>query len=320
MSRRGFLADYNSREWDLVRTACENDDTAKMDEALSITAAGDVDSLHTHARTTAIKHNATKLLHYLSEHSVSFEDVWPLDAWGDGHTSKATLEFLLTHGWNINTRIEGRGIGNAKPLLWHVIEDIDMVKWCLEHGASVHPRDQEPLSNDAITKSQRSCEPILERVANYGSVAVFELLRSKGAPLGWRPLHCAVETATHGLPDRPDTEHDTEAQKKDRSDHLERMNMVRHLLDVVKLDVNAPDQPASGPRLREHYGTPICYIPNSKMLERDTRDLTWLLLDRGADPTPAINVAKSWYSKFVENVEAWNAQKKEKDHGKCCVQ
>ncbi|KAH8728453.1 hypothetical protein GQ44DRAFT_702324 [Phaeosphaeriaceae sp. PMI808] len=68
--------------------------------------------------------------------------------------------------------------------MWLNIEDSNLVKWCLEHGASVHPRDQEPLSDDVITLSQRQCEQILEKVAAWGGVATYELLRSKERPVG----------------------------------------------------------------------------------------------------------------------------------------
>lgn len=91
--------------------------------------------------------------------------------------------------------------------------------------------------------------------------------------------------------------------------------MVRHLLDVVGVDMNAPDQPVGSKILPMRLGTPICYIPGSAMLERDTRELTWLLLDQGADPTPALEIAKRDYPKFAEDVKAWKAK-----HSKCCVQ
>lgn len=83
------------------------------------------------------------------------------------------------------------------------------------------------------------------------------------------------------------------------------------------------------------------------MVERHNRELNWLLLDRGADPTDAL-----WYAKpdsdFAEDVKAWNAWKekqggdgweakqggdrreakeggdrrkaKQGDNSKCCVQ
>ena len=319
MARRGFLADFNSSEWDLARIACENNDTTLMDQAISMTSEEDLEQLYDHARRTAIKDNSTTILSYLIERGVSVKTLKPSDVVGSRNTSKATLEFLLAHGWDINTRdISGSG-GDAQPFMWHVVSDGDMVAWCLEHGASVHPRDQEPLRDDVVTKSQRSCQQILEKAAAWGSVATFELLRSKGAPLGWRPLHLAVETATYGHPDRAEAEKDTEKEKQNRADHVERMAMVRHLLDVVGLDVNALDQPAGG-NLPNRNGTPICYIPGSRMLERDTRELTWLLLDRGADPTPALEVAKlGGYTRFAEDVEAWK-KAQQGDDRKCCVQ
>lgn len=70
------------------------------------------------------------------------------------------------------------------------------------------------------------------------------------------------------------------------------MGMVRYLLDVVKLDVNAPDQPVGTQTLPMHNGTPNVYIPGSAMLERGTRELTRLLLGRGADPALALEIAR----------------------------
>lgn len=49
--------------------------------------------------------------------------------------------------------------------------------------------------------------------------------------------------------------------------------MVRYLLDVVKMDVNGPDQPADFQILPDHQGeygapgTPTRYIPSSSTLE-----------------------------------------------------
>lgn len=243
----------------------------------------------------------------LVEHSVSFADKSSYEAWGGGQTSTATLEFLLAHGWDINTRAY---YGNeAQPFMWYAIHNLSMVKWCLEHSASVHPRDMEQIQDNVIIESQRRCEQFFEIVATSGDVATFELLRSKGASLGWRCLHHAVEAATYG---------DPEHEGHESAEHKERMAMVvLHLLDVVKIDVNAPDQPA-GSTLPMRIGTPICYIPGSASLMEDTRELTWLLLDRGADPTAALKIAKVDYPKFVEDVKAWKAHRGKGNN--CCVQ
>lgn len=299
MSGRGFLAEWNSPEWSLSRRACETDDTALMDEAIAMTASKDRETFFEQARRAATKYNARKILKRLIEEGRDIKPRRPYEALG---ATKETLELLLEQGWDINERpLNGN---DQEPFMWLVVGNEELVRWCLDHGASVHPRDQEPLRDDIITESQARCRQVLEVAAAQGSVATFELLRSKGAPLGWRPLHLAVEAATYGLP-----------TEKDPSINL---TMVRHLLDVVKLDVNAPDQPPGSKRLPMRNGTPICYIPASSMLERDTRDLTWFLLDHGADPTDAVEYAKRFYPKFVEDVEAWKAE--HKSNSKCCVQ
>ncbi|KFY30243.1 hypothetical protein V493_02052 [Pseudogymnoascus sp. VKM F-4281 (FW-2241)] len=263
------------------------------------------------------------ILNDLIKRGVRVVPRWPSTVVG---ASKETLGFLLAQGWDINAR--GYSPNDKQPFMWLVATDYDMVKWCLEHGASVHPRGQE-LFRDGVTKTKarRECQQILEIVAPHGSIATFDLLRSKGAPLGWRPLHLAVETATYFSP----------SDKNDDVKHIERMAMVHYLLDVVGLDVNAPDQPVGSKILPMHSGTPICYISDG-MLGRDNRELTWLLLDRGADPTDALRFAKS-DSDFAEDVKEWKAWKekqggdgweakqgcnrreaKEGGDSKCCVQ
>jgi hypothetical protein len=108
------------------------------------------------------------------------------------------------------------------------------------------------------------------------------------------------------------------------------MAMVRHIIDVVGRDVNGPDQPP-GRRETMHFGTRICYIPGSSMTDHDTdtRELTWLLLGRGADPAPALIVTEQYeYPRFTQNVEDWMAQRgrggpkqlKKDGARNCCVQ
>ncbi|OBT81589.1 hypothetical protein VE02_09999 [Pseudogymnoascus sp. 03VT05] len=264
-----------NQERDLLHKACEDDDTMLLDKAISMTAAGDLESFYNIARYSAIRNNAMAILNDLIERGVRVTPRWPSDAKG---ASKETLEFLLAQGWDINA--QGDSGNHKQPFMWLVATDYNLVKWCLEHGASAR------------------CQQILEIVAARGSIATFDLLRSKGAPLGWRPLHVAVETATFFPP----------GDKYNDVKHAERMAMVHYLLDVVGLDVNAPDQPVGTKLLPMHSGTPICYISDA-MDGRDHRGLTWLLLDRGADPTDALRFAKPDYSNFAEDVKAWKAWK-----------
>lgn len=190
--------------------------------------------------------------------------------------------------------------------MWHYINDVDMISWCLEHGASMHP--------------DHNCPPILEKVAAWGTVEMFEFLRSKGAPLGWRSLHLAVEHATFYARKADEKERKDPMVRKleNLEEHKKRMAMVRHLLNTVGLDVNGPDGP---PNLRKPWlkGTPICYIPGSAVCDTDTRELTWLLLDRDADPTPALTTFNVSYCRdFEQNVEEWKAQR-DRGGSKCCV-
>ncbi|KAH7091200.1 hypothetical protein FB567DRAFT_268347 [Paraphoma chrysanthemicola] len=304
---KGALALIESPELALAERACLTNNPAFLEQALSQTADDDLYFIHDRTRAHAVRNNATAVLDKLVELGVSFADVSSKDAWGGGQTSTATLEFLLAHGWDINKRAEYST--EAQPLMWFTVRNIEMVKWCLEHGASVHPRDMEPIQDNVITQSQRSCEQILEHVVATGDIATFELLRGKGASLGWRCLHRAVEQAAHSDPAREDA---ATAAAYDK-----RMAMVLHLLDVVKLDVNAPDQPVDA-KVPNRLGTPICYIPGSGTSVEDTRELTWLLLDRGADPTPALKIAQDEYPQFIEDVKAWRARKG--DSNKCCIQ
>ncbi|KAF2683290.1 hypothetical protein K458DRAFT_478242 [Lentithecium fluviatile CBS 122367] len=282
------------------KAIAENSDITLLEHAYSKAPLDEHEFFFDCVRRAAINNNSIAVLSHLIARGMSVKSLSPRDFVGYRNTSKATLEFLLVHGWDINTRCRHDSTIHV-AFFW----DYDMIVWCLEHGAKVHTRDHDPLRDDVLTLDQRHCEQILEEVAAWGTVATFKLLRSKGAPLGWRPLHRAVETATYGH------------AKRNWIDHEERMAMVRHILHVEGFDVNARDRP-QGSSFGGRNGTPICYLTSSGMLERDTRELTWLLLDRGADPTPALSYAKTEYPKFVEDVEAW--RKLPRVDRRCCVQ
>lgn len=269
----------------------------------------------------AVQNNSTNVLMHLIKQGASVKTLRPRDvAWGETR-SKAILEIMLVHGWEINARDDSRGDPNDEPFMWSVLRDIELVSWCLEHGASVFPRGQEPLRDDIITMSQRKCQQILEKAAYSATVTTFELLRSQGAPLGWRPLHRAVETAALYQAYPGEDANRGEEEEKDAKDsarnYEERMAMVRHLVDVVGIDVNAPDQPPDG-KVPDRWGTPICYVTKSYGIKTDTRELVWFLLDRGADPTPALDDAKHVkHDTFAADVEAWSAQ--QRGGRKCCT-
>lgn len=187
MGPRGFLSDWNSPEWVLSRKACEADDTTLMDEAISMTAAEDLKEFYSHASLIATKNNATAILNNLIERGVRVTPRWPSNAID---ASKGTLELLLAQGWDINERGGSVNRRADEPFMWYVASNDDLVKWCLEHGASVHPRGQEPLTADVITQSQRECPQILEKVAAWGSVATFDSCALKARP--WAGARCIL--------------------------------------------------------------------------------------------------------------------------------
>lgn len=216
-----------------------------------------------------------------------------------GKPSQEVLEILVAHGWDINT-------GDDWPLLWSVVQWPDLIRWCLDHGAQVDVPDTPPTVNGNV--ESRSGVPhgtILSMAASFGSVETFELLRAKGAPLDPSPLHCAVEKATQTAP------------KGGCEPGPFYMNMIRHLVDVVKLDVNAVQH-----KLGRSCNTPLC-IAAGRPTDQNFRELISFLLDRGADPylncksTPedpgwptAIDCAQSWGNmQFLEAVENQQAEK-----------
>lgn len=110
---------------------------------------------------------------------------------------------------------------------------------------------------------------MLTIAASYGNVETFELLRAKGAPLDPSPLNRAVEQATRAAP------------QEGCEPRLTYLNMLRHLVDVVKLDVNAVQQQLGRP-----CHTPLCIAAggDTTNYKQDFRPLIAFLLDRGADP------------------------------------
>ncbi|KAF2442740.1 hypothetical protein P171DRAFT_48709 [Karstenula rhodostoma CBS 690.94] len=297
---------------DLAKTACERDDTSLIDEAFSNCSGHDGSpDLLQYSYRLAIQNNAEKVLKSLIDKQGLHVHHLPPTAVSGAGRSTPILEVLLAHGWDINWRHVSESGPNAEPFMWHIVGDGDLVAWCLEHGASLSPVRQESLHPNELTRSQLSCRQVLECAAAEGSVATFELLWSKGAPLGWRPLHLAVRAAGLALDRAPgagEGEAGGRAGKSDKAtEAAERMDMVRHLIDVVGVDVNALDHPV-GKRKADRLGTPIVYVADLNGLGH-LRELTWLLLDRGADPAPGLEEAKEIeHTAFVDDVDAWKAQ------------
>ena len=114
------------------------------------------------------------------------------------------------------------------PLIYRVYKSDELLHWCLDHGARIDYPDTEPPG----------IPPLLEYVGKGGHISTFKFLLGKGAKLGRRTLHRAVEGASSG--------------------ESERMEMVRFLVEEVGCDVNGMDMPEDK-RYPAYYGTPLNY-------------------------------------------------------------
>lgn len=95
------------------------------------------------------------------------------------------------------------------------------------------------------------------------------------------------------------------------------MDLVAYIIDTLCLDINAEDWMPGDGGFSGHVGsgTPICYVLDycNPDWVKNTRALIWLLLDRGADPTPALKDADSQgMSMFKEYVCEWENERKRK--------
>jgi hypothetical protein len=297
---RGAL---HKRLRDLIGQACEADDVDLISQALTLGSTEQVTKL---ACPRVFSRNAPKVLDYLLTHGSDIKDIAATAATHIALAAyerafpKSLVQILLDHGWDINQR------HRDQPLLWQIVNDGDAVAWCLERGASVLPKGQKPWPEFDINNTEAFaeyferlpgeegsdylyyCPPILELAARQSTVATFELLRSKAAPLGWRVLHmAAVGRACMAVPEKQASP--IGEGKKQLSDRElartpeERMDMVRHLVDTLKLDVNARDQPP-GWILGNFFGRPLHYVAHNSGSKGDSREVTLFLLQRGADP------------------------------------
>lgn len=386
--------DKNSPENIRVRTICEQNDIALLDHAISTALVDDLTEFFRRLRSIAIDEGANDILYALAARGVDFQRLtWEYD-YHDSKPSFSTLHVLLELGWDINHQEVDRFGAVTEPFMWKwwCVQDYDLILWCLKHGASVHPRIPQSYR-------WRAPPPILEKVAYSGSIATFELLRSAGAPLGWRTLHMAIRQTTFGHDGAPEVVEGTDQEKQEKlqtaltknagqdaekfsgkdtathprcetEKHTEKdvaggikdqnqvdkegeqqrtirfekfaeykrcIAMVEYLLDTVKMDVNGSDQPLVIPRVKgQYWGTPICYAASSECIpchgrsEQNTRELTWLLLDHGADPTPMLGAGypnrypEHWHNEFdpfPDHVKSWRKQRcMDRKFRNCCVQ
>ena len=251
--------------------ACETDDISALSgriDATSLAESPNMQSALDKGLRVSARKNSTKVMRCLMEQGADVNRVSGsslIDLATDALPSQETLEVLIEHGWDINNRAPGL---SGTPILWYVVGDTDLVKWCLDHGADVDPADDTPEG------AKKHRKPILEVAAAEGNIDTFELLRASGAPLDLRHgvLPSTVMAASYDIP----------AAGSSPSASFSRMlEMIRHLIDVVGCDVNSVSYGTyygSG----SHCSTPLCWV--ACHTESDgVKDLVRLLLDRGGD-------------------------------------
>ncbi|KAF2999463.1 hypothetical protein E8E13_008184 [Curvularia kusanoi] len=167
------------------------------------------------------------------------------------------LELLCENGFDINQPDKAN---NDQRILDMLITNESYVEWLLEHGAQTN-----------FTEPQ----PILDVCARLGSLATFRLLQSRGATLSSRTLHCAAKAAaSYGASP-------TETQAGDESKQSRgRMEVLRHLVEELEMDVNVLDDDGDNPI--DHFGywgTPLAYAASEP---RGAGVVRWLL-EHGAD-------------------------------------
>jgi hypothetical protein len=255
----------------LVRHACNIDDVSLMTQVISMAGQDDssvmVPEVLQEALTLAGRRDAMHCLAYILELGADVSHVEHHYAYPEfgNDPSREALELLVAHGWNVNT---GALNGEAGiPLLWSVVGDRELVQWCLDHGADVNPPDHTPPNAMSLRK------PLLEDAAWSGNMETFELLRARGAPMHYGVFPNAVMAANLKA-------------VNNRAAFPQQMDMLRHLLGVVKCDVNEMTYGA-------HYESgsvcvnPLCWIachprPNDTTAEME--ELICFLLDNGGDP------------------------------------
>ena len=301
----------------ILSRACGSDDVSLMSQCFTLAQRTDSKVTLQHALDRGLekstKMKAMKCLSYALDQGADVNQLSPQDILGAENTSISTrevLELLIANGWDINSE------GSGAPILWHVVNDHELVKWCLDHGADVNP------SFAAAPGSCNPLKPILERAASTGNITTFELLRNNGAPLdrNFGVFPVAVMVANECASDATN----------DRDSLKRRIEMLRHLLEVVGCDVNSNS-------FGGHYdsgsicSTPLCWIACHPSGIR-VRELIWFLLDHGGDLDRTLEytdqnnkpvvvhsardaaTGSSWRGipnrQFLEAVQEWEAQQR----------
>ncbi|KAF2175310.1 hypothetical protein K469DRAFT_702328 [Zopfia rhizophila CBS 207.26] len=216
--------------------------------------------------TTHLLKHENALVSHLSSLTISSSPSIPL------------LEVLLAHGWDINHQDRKDTLGKGKRLLDRVLQNEELVRWLVEHGARLDGEEQD------LDRLEDWPAPLLESCAALGSLSTFKFLQERGAKLGRRTLHRAAGAAA-AVGAGPGAEStDSEGSRRGEGDdddaeyRQQRELILRYLVDELGLDVNQMDTDV--PRGHLHYGSPLNYAAKEK---NGIGVVKWLMA-KGADP------------------------------------
>lgn len=191
----------------------------------------------------SLRYGAKEILAYLlSEENAPVDDISPQRLFEID--SLPLWSLAIERGWDINQR--GSIYGHQQlRLLDLACEKLELVRWCLDHGAKL----DDDKEDDWVYP------PLLESVARRGNVEIYKFLQGLGARPGSRDLHIAAQRASvNYLQDA--------------------MGLVQYFLDELGWDVNQ--------EIPDEWGIPLLYGIGPEYSGGD--QITRFLLERGADP------------------------------------
>ena len=239
----------------MIIKGCEANDIDAVSKAIAALVTQKPhkqDEIFSFSVYTAVSQGKSSVVKYLLD-----EKDAPMDALCPSIVSTTPsielFQILIDRGWDIN-QLDLQGSGER--LLQLVASDIDLVRWCLDHGATV-----EDWHDDKYP-----CPSLLQSAASLGTVETWKLLRARGAQPGGLMLHYAVSSAAA-------------ANRWDIDRLPVRMEMVKFLVEELKIDVNALGTEAPRPL---YFGPPLAYAVR---VRKCREEVVRYLLEKGADPT-----------------------------------
>ncbi|PVI01210.1 hypothetical protein DM02DRAFT_613827 [Periconia macrospinosa] len=267
-----------SKATDLLEQAIEVESTSKTDEALWQAANNlspeDYEEFACSALRSAVRSGSSVIAtHLINSEGVPISALTVLDI---AHKpSIPLLETLVANGWDLNEASPKDNWRKGKRIIDKTVQDHELVVWLVEHGAAVNGGEEDYEFEPRPPLLTETC-------AVLGSVKTLKFLLSHNAKMGRRTLHCAAKEAAAMGADpsnaSPSTNHETEEDSSGTRDRSNREEMLRFLVDDLKLNVNAMDSDAAKPY---HFGTPLNYA----VRQRNGAAVVRWLLQKGADPT-----------------------------------